>query len=320
MDTIKWGIIGCGNVTEVKSGPGFQQASNSQLVAVMRRNGALAKDYAKRHGVAKWYDQAEDLIGDPDVNAIYVATPPSTHTSYALKAIEAGKPVYIEKPMGMDYDDCKTVLDASQEHHVPVYVAYYRRALPYFLKIKDLLDKELIGSVRAVTVTQYRKPDPVSAKNLPWRLKPEISGGGLFYDLGCHTLDVLDMLLGPIASARGHGANQGKISPANDTVSASFEFESGVLGTGLWCFDASQNCEWNEIIGSQGKIKFTTFTFEPIELHTDKGVELFNITPPKHIQQPLIQNIVDDLLGLASSPSTGKTAIRTSQVMDDILA
>lgn len=196
MESVKWGIIGCGSVTEVKSGPGFSKARNSQLVAVMRRNGALAEDYARRHGVAKWYDQAADLIGDPDVGAIYVATPPPTHTSYALQAIRAGKPVYIEKPMGMDYDDCKIVLDAAQEHNVPVYVAYYRRALPYFLKIKELLDNGLIGDVRAVTVTQYRKADTVDPDHLPWRLRPEISGGGLFHDLGSHTLDVLDMLLG----------------------------------------------------------------------------------------------------------------------------
>lgn len=319
MKTIKWGIIGCGNVTEVKSGPGFQKASNSELVAVMRRNGELAKDYAQRHGVPNWYDKAEDLIADPNVDAIYVATPPSTHTSYALQAIEAGKPVYIEKPMGLNYKDCKVLLDTSKKHNVPVYVAYYRRALPYFLKIKELLDENRIGEVRSVTVTQFRKNEIVDPNNLPWRLIPEISGGGLFHDLACHTLDVLDMLLGPIVSSKGHGSNQAKISPADDTISLSFSFESEVLGTGLWCFDAYKNREWNEIIGTHGKIKFTTFTFEPIELHTSSGMESFTINPPEHIQQALIQTIVDELLGLGTALSTGETAIRTTQVMDTII-
>lgn len=318
MKTINWGIIGCGNVTEVKSGPGFQKASNSKLVAVMRRNGELAKDYAKRHGVPKWYDKAEDLISDPDVDAIYVATPPSTHMIYALQAIEAGKPVYIEKPMGLTYNDSKVVLAAAKVHDVPVYVAYYRRALPYFLKIKELLDSNLIGDIRSVTVTQFRKKEKVDPNNLPWRLIPELSGGGLFHDLGCHTLDVLDMLLGPIVSSKGHSSNQAKISTADDTISASFSFQNGVLGTGLWCFDAHENREWNEIIGTRGKIKFTTFTFEPIELHTEKGTESFTIEPPEHIQQPLIQTIVNDLLGQGTALSTGETAIRTTQVMDTI--
>lgn len=318
MDKIRWGIIGCGNVTEIKSGPGFQKAKGSELVAVMRRNGELAKDYAKRHGVSKWYDKAEDLISDPKVDAIYVATPPSTHMSYALQAIEHGKPVYIEKPMGLDYDECRVVLDAAKAKDVPVYVAYYRRALPYFLKIKELLDNNLIGHVRSVTVTQFRKADDVDPNNLPWRLVPEISGGGLFHDLGCHTLDVLDMLLGPIVSSTGQGSNQGKISPAHDTISLNFRFENGVLGTGLWCFDAYENREWNEIVGTHGKIKFTTFTFEPIELHTTQGVESFSMAPPEHIQQPLIQTITNELLGKGTALSTGQTAIRTSRVLDTV--
>ena len=318
MKTVNWGIIGCGNVTEVKSGPGFQKANNSKLVAVMRRNAELAQDYATRHGVPKWYDSADALIADPDVNAIYVATPPSTHMTYALQAIEAGKPVYIEKPMGLTYSDCKIVLDASKAHGVPVYVAYYRRALPYFLKIKELLNENAIGDIRCVTVTQFRKPEPLDAHNLPWRLIPEISGGGLFHDLGCHTLDVLDMLLGPITCSKGHGANQAQITSAQDTITASFKFQSGILGTGLWCFDAHIDHECNEIIGTQGKIKFTTFTFEPIELHTTSGLESFTIDPPTHIQQPLIQTIVDDLLGQGTALSTAETAIRTAKVMDDI--
>ena len=319
MKTINWGIIGCGNVTEVKSGPGFQKSSNSHLVAVMRRSSELAEDYAKRHGVPKWYDEADPLIADPDVNAIYVATPPSTHMIYALQAIEAGKPVYIEKPMGLTYSDCKIILDASKAHGVPVYVAYYRRALPYFLKIKELLNENVIGDIRCVTVTQFRKPLTLDPHNLPWRLIPEISGGGLFHDLGCHTLDILDMILGPIVSSKGHGANQAQTTSVHDTITASFKFQSGILGTGLWCFDAHADHECNEIIGTHGKIKFTTFTFEPIEIHTAAGIKSFTIDPPTHIQQPLIQTIVDDLLGQGTALSTAETAIRTAKVMDDIV-
>ncbi len=318
MKKIRWGIVGCGDVTEVKSGPGFQRATGSELVAVMRRNGDLAKDYARRHGVPNWYDKAEDLIEDPNVDAVYVATPPSTHMTYALQAIEAGKPVYIEKPMGIDYAECQAVFDAAKAKGVPVYVAYYRRALPYFLKIKQLLDKNVIGDVRSISVSQFKKPENVDPDHLPWRLVPEISGGGLFHDLGCHTLDVVDMLLGPITSSTGYGSNQSKIGLADDTYSLNFTFENGILGTGLWSFDAYEDREYNEIVGTHGKIIFTTFSFEPIELHTAKGVESFNIIPPEHIQQPLIQTMVDELLGRGTALSTGETAIRTTKVMDTV--
>ena len=124
MRTIRWGIIGCGNVTEVKSGPGFQKAQHSALVAVMRRDGALARDYAERHGVPRWYDDADALIADPDVDAVYVATPPDSHAEYALRVARAGKPVYVEKPMALNHAQCRVMIDACRAAHVPLFVAY----------------------------------------------------------------------------------------------------------------------------------------------------------------------------------------------------
>src|SRR5882757_10269989 len=103
---IRWGIIGCGDVTEVKSGPALQRATGSALVAVMRRDRAKAEDYARRHGVARAYDDAAALIADPDVDAVYVATPPSSHAAYTLAAARAGKPVYVEKPMALSHAEC----------------------------------------------------------------------------------------------------------------------------------------------------------------------------------------------------------------------
>ncbi|MCX6333190.1 MAG: Gfo/Idh/MocA family oxidoreductase, partial [Bacteroidia bacterium] len=81
---INWGIIGCGNVTEVKSGPAFNKVNNSRLIAVMRRDAVLAEDYASRHNVPKFYTDASKLINDPEINAVYIATPPSSHAEYAL--------------------------------------------------------------------------------------------------------------------------------------------------------------------------------------------------------------------------------------------
>lgn len=136
MKEIRWGIIGCGDVTEVKSGPAFQRADGSSLVAVMRRSGDLAKDYARRHGVARWYENAEALINDPGVDAIYIATPPAFHKEYTLLSAAAGKPVYVEKPMALNFEECQEMIQACRSARVPLFVAYYRRALARFLKIK----------------------------------------------------------------------------------------------------------------------------------------------------------------------------------------
>jgi 1,5-anhydro-D-fructose reductase (1,5-anhydro-D-mannitol-forming) len=324
MNKIRWGSIGCGDVCEVKSGPGFQKASGSALVAVMRRDGARAADFAARHGVPRSYSDAEALIGDPEVDAVYVATPPSSHLEYTLMAARAGKPVYVEKPMAPTTADCEQMIDACARAGVPLFVAYYRRALPRFVRIKTLLQEGRLGEVQAVAVTLVRPPDPGhhAPGALPWRVRPEIAGGGLFLDLASHTLDLLDYLLGPISDVQGHASNRGGLYPAEDTVSGQFRFPSGAHGVGLWCFVSAERTDRVEIIGDRGRLTFSTFENDPLVLETAAGREELRVPHPPHVQQPLIQTVVDELLGNpgAPCPSTGTTAARTTAVMDAMLA
>lgn len=320
MKTIRWGIIGCGNVTEVKSGPGFQQANNSALVAVMRRDGALAKDYAERHSVPKWYDDAQALIDDPDVDAVYIATPPNAHMAYTLAAARAGKPVYVEKPMALNFAECQAMLAACQQAGVPLWVAYYRRCLPRFLKVKTLIESGAIGTPRTASVTFYRRWRPAEPHQLPWRVIPEIAGGGLFVDLAAHTLDYLGYFFGPIQFVQGYATNQAGYYPAEDVVVGSFVFEAGVHGTGVWSFSSYTNLDQTEIVGDKGKLTFTSFTTDPILLTTATGVTEFALDNPLHIQQPLIQTIVDELNGVGQCPSTGVSGAQTTWVMDQMLA
>lgn len=322
MKTIRWGIIGCGNVTEVKSGPGFQKANNSSLVAVMRRNGDLAQDYARRHGVPRWYADAQALIHDPDVNAVYIATPPSSHKAYTFMAAQAGKPVYVEKPMALNFSECREMIDACQEAGVSLFVAYYRRSLARFLKIKELLEAGAVGDVRFVSITLYQavRPEELVPSNLPWRVLPDIAGGGIFVDLAAHQLDFLDYVLGPITAVHGIAGNQAGHYPAEDVVTGTFQFESGVQGTGNWCFTAFEAVDRTEIVGSKGRITYSTFGSEPVLLTTSEGDTEFAIDYPPHIQQPLIQTVVDDLLGVGQCPTSGESGARTTWVMDQMLA
>ena len=322
MAAIRWGIIGCGSVTEVKSGPALQKAEGSELRAVMRRNGTLAEDYARRHGVPRWYDRAEALIGDAEVDAVYVATPPSSHMAYAIAAAKAGKPVYVEKPMAMNAGECEAMIEACQKAGVPLFVAYYRRALPRFLHIKKLLDSGAVGDIRFVRTSQLRKPSEaeMTRPGEIWRLDPAVGGGGHFIDLASHTLDVLDFLLGPVRDVSGWASNRAGLYPAEDHVSGTYVFESGVHGIGNWCYCAYGAEDSNEIVGTKGKLSFATFGEGPIKLETDQGTEEWTIANPAHIQQPLIQTIVDELLGRGTCPSTGISALRTSRVMDALLS
>jgi predicted dehydrogenase len=324
MKQVYWGMIGCGDVTELKSGPAFNRIAHSNLVAVMCRHADKAADYAKRHSVPRWYYRADDLLSDPQVNAVYVATPPSSHAEYTIRALQAGKPVYVEKPMALTYAQCQEMIAAARQAQVPLFVAYYRRRLPRFLKIKELVDTGAVGTVRTVHIEMYR---PVQARDrqpddLQWRVLPEIAGGGHFVDLAPHQFDFLDFLLGPIVSVQGMASNQAGLYPAEDVVGAQFLFHNGVLGSGLWCFTASEKCQMDEvrIAGSGGYITFSTFDHQvPVTLEHAAGSETFDFPKTDPIQQPLIETVVDALLGRGTCPSTGESGARTTWVIDQIL-
>jgi predicted dehydrogenase len=321
MKTIRWGIIGCGNVTEVKSGPGFQKARHSALAAVMRRDAALAEDYARRHGVPKWYADAEALIRDPEVDAVYIATPPASHREYVLACAAASKPVYVEKPMALNYAECQEMIAACQAAGAPLFVAYYRRALPRFLKMKELVESGAIGQLRFVRVLLQKIATPAEADpaTRPWRVIPEISGGGHFLDMGSHMLDYLDFVLGPIQRVHGFAANQAGLYPAEDAVTATFEFASGIQGVGTWNAVSYGDADQIEFVGGEGKLSFSCFGTEPIVLTTAAGVTHVAAETPAHVQQPLIQTVVDELNGIGVCPSTGVSAARTTWVMDQVL-
>jgi 1,5-anhydro-D-fructose reductase (1,5-anhydro-D-mannitol-forming) len=317
---IRWGIIGCGDVTEVKSGPGFQKAAGSQLVAVMRRSAALAEDYARRHGVPKWYTDADKLIHDPEVDAVYVATPPGAHCEYALQVCAAGKPCYVEKPMARNATECERMVQAFGGAKIPLFVAYYRRALPRFLKAKELIDAGAIGQLTQVQYRFTAPPDSTLKKDkLPWRLKAEDSGGGLFLDLGSHTLDILDFMLGPVTVVLSLASNVRSPYDVEDAVTIGFQTKAGVPGVVMWDFSAEEQEDKIEIRGDKGRIFLSTFGTEPVQFQTANGVQEFDLPNPPHVAQPLIQTVVDELRGCGTCPSMGETAVRTARVIDRVL-
>lgn len=319
---IHWGFIGCGEVTEKKSGPAFSMIKGSCVEAVMSRNADRARSYAERHGIHKWYTDPLALIDDPNVTAIYIATPPSSHATYAIMALKAGKPVYIEKPMAVSYEECLRINRASDEMHVPCFVAYYRRYLPYFQKVRELIPH--IGHVINIQIRFARPPremDYRSADELPWRLQAPISGGGYFYDLAPHQIDIIQDLCGIITDAEGFSSNRGGLYEPEDTISACFRFENGIVGSGSWCFVADEAAAEDriEIIGDKGMICFSVFTFSPIALHDAQGRHEFPIANPPYVQLPLIESVVRHLQGLDICTCTGVSATPTNWVMDRIL-
>ena len=320
---IRWGFIGCGEVTEKKSGPAFNLIQGSHVYAVMSRSKEKAQSYAGRHNIDRWYTDAQQLIDDPNINAIYIATPPSSHATYAIMAMKAGKPVYVEKPLASSYLDCQRINRVSQQTNVPCFVAYYRRNLPYFRKVKELLNSGIIGKVINVQIHFACPPRDLdyNSTHLPWRVQRDIAGGGYFYDLAPHQIDLLQDLFGPIVKAKGYSTNRGKLYQTEDSVSAAFQFHDGLPGSGSWCFvsHTSARADRIELIGDRGQICFSVFTYEPIQLHTEQGRQEISVENPEYVQLPLIQEIVEHLQGKGICTCNNISATSVNWVMDRIL-
>ncbi len=323
MKEIAWGFIGCGEVTEKKSGPAFNIIAGSHIEAVMSRKADRARSYAERHGIRKWYTDPVALIEDPDVNAVYIATPPSSHATYAIMALKAGKPVYVEKPLAVSYEDCVRVNRISRETGVPCFVAYYRRYLPYFRKVKELISEGVVGKTLNIQLRFTVAPRELdyNSDNLPWRLQPDIAGGGYFYDLAPHQLDLLQEIFGVIIRAHGYPTNRGGLYATEDNISACFLFESGIAGSGSWCFVGTKKASEDriEIIGDRGSLSFSVFTYDPILLITEEGTKSIRVPNPPHVQMPLIQNVVEHLQGTAHCACDSVSATPVNWAMDRIL-
>jgi len=324
MKQINWGFIGCGEVTEKKSGPAFNEVEGSRVVAVMSRREDHARRYAERHHIPKWYTDPQELISDPDVNAIYIATPPSSHATFAIMAMHAGKPVYVEKPLAVSYDECARINRVSEQTGVPCFVAYYRRYLPYFRRVKQIVNGGVIGKIANVQVRFSVPPrdlDYGSSASLPWRLQPDIAGGGYFYDLAPHQLDLLQDIFGVITEASGISANRAGLYTAEDNVSACFMFENGVPGSGSWCFVGHQSAAEDsiEVVGTEGMLSFSVFNYHPIQLINSEGTTNITVPNPPYVQLPIIRSVIEQLQGIGVCTATSVSATPVNWVMDRIL-
>jgi len=319
MHTVRWGLIGCGDVAEVKSGPALYKADGSALVAVMRRDRAKAEDYARRHNVPRVHARAEDLIDDPDVDAVYIATPPSSHSDLALKTGAARKPCLVEKPMAMNHAECLRMVEAFREAQTPLWVAYYRRALPRFLRVRELLRAGAIGQLTSIHV---KVTDPLATGEAAkaWRFNAEIAGAGLFLDLASHYFDIIDFLAGPITAAAGFALNTGGSYATEDVTATAFQIGDKVAGTGVWNFNAPTSADSIVFTGSAGEIATAVRADEDVIVTRGAGQpNLYRFRNPPHVHQPLIQTIVDELRGKGKCESTGESGARSAWVMERCL-
>ena len=320
MKLIKWGIIGCGDVAEVKSGPAFNKTENSELIGVMRRNGVKAKDFAQRHNVSFWTDNADDLLNNDDINSIYIATPPSTHLEYALKALSLHKNVYLEKPMALTSKEAEIIGEAVKSSRGKLSVAHYRRKLPAFVKVKELIDSNAIGKILVadIQILQPKKSKLIANSEENWRLDPQVSGGGLFYDIAPHQIDLMYHYFGAFKNISGLSTSSTS-EMVEDTVNGIIGFENGVQFRGIWNFVGNElySKEQCIIYGTQGSISFS-FYGDSIVVRTKDKEDVLKFNNPKHIQQPMIASVVSYFLRETENPCAVEEGILVMKALEKL--
>lgn len=322
MENIRWGILGCGDVAEKKSGPALYQADGSELVAVMRRDRAKAEDFARRHGAKRAYDRVEDLLADPEIDAVYIATPPHLHCEQTLLAAQAGRHVLVEKPMALNGEECDRMIAACQCAGVLLHVAYYRRFYPKFLAARRRIDEGALGQA----VLGARLLMCSAASTGGWRVDPAVSGGGHFVDVGSHRLDMLIALLGDVAEVTGCAENRVGTHRAENDVALALRMESGVVVSAGFHFQTRPGRDVMEIYGSEATLVFDPFDGNTFTLRyggkREDETHLFENPSPVHL--PFVQALVHLYRGGSpSSPApahvTGKEGAKTTRVMEAVL-
>jgi 1,5-anhydro-D-fructose reductase (1,5-anhydro-D-mannitol-forming) len=312
-------MIGCGDVAERKSGPAFQRAPGSRLVAVACRTPGHAEAYARSHGVARAYERADALLDDPAVDAVYVATPPGSHLELALRVAASGRPCYVEKPLARSAAEARAMVEAFEKAGLPLFVAHYRRAWPRFAFVREVVQGGRIGTLTSIEAVCARPMQPDDPASLPWRLRADESGGGLFVDLAPHTLDVVDAVAGPIQHATGTAVRGAAAYAVEQAVSLAFA-AGGAVGSGVWNFGSAVREDRLVFTGTAGRVSTPVFDAGPLVLETAAGRTEHPFPPPDPVQLPLVAQVTQALLGRGTCEATGAAGLRTMAVMDAALA
>lgn len=315
MKIINFGIIGCGDVTEKKSGPAFQKIEGSNLLAVMRRNEEKLIDYANRHNVSRYSTDYLELLIDENIDAIYIATPPKMHHYYTLEAAKYGKAVYVEKPMAMSVAECEEMIQVCKDNKVPLFVAYYRREQDKFKKVKEMIETNEIGEIRSFNYF-YSSKIPTIDPNRSWLLSKEVAGGGLLYDIGSHMIDTIIYMFGEVKMATGISSNQSGVLNVNDVTSGIIQFKNNVQGSIQLTFNGYENRDELTIIGSKGTLRFSIMSNDNLSIIKENETYEISFPNMEHVQLPLIKKVVSTLLEKDNYDTSGLYGLRTQEILE----
>ncbi len=290
---LRWGLIGCGDISEKRVAPALRAAPGSQLVAVARARAELAAAFAARHGASRSFADWRDLVRDPEIDAVYIATPVRHHAEQTITALEAGKHVLCEKPMALGVAECERMRDAARTGARRLGIAYYRHLYPAVIRLRELLASDEIGRPVFAQVQAFEMFDPPADHPRAWLLTKAQSGGGPMMDFGCHRIQILLDLLGPAREVSGFAANvRFKAREVEDTCVAHFRFESGAAAVLAVSHAALEPRDSFEIYGTLGSAHVPVLNQGLIRIVTRAGARGESHPPHANLHQPIVEDFV----------------------------
>jgi len=296
MNKLKWGLIGCGDISQNRVAPALRDLENCNLVAVNRKNVALLESFATQFGAKKWYKEWQDLIADDGIEAVYIATPVNLHMEQTITAAEAGKHVLCEKPMALNMKQCEKMIHACKTNDVKLGVAYYRHFYPVINRIKEIIAHKKIGTVVFSQINAFNKFERKAGEPRYWLLLKEQAGGGPMMDVGCHRIEVFLNLLGPIKKTSGFTYNIIYDREVEDTATALFEFESGSTAILNVTHAAFEDQDTLDIFGTEGSIHVSVLDHGALTIKTAEGTHKEILPPHPNFHQPLIESFTNSVL------------------------
>ena len=316
---VRWGLIGCGDIAARRVAAALRDTPHSSLVAVARRQAARAEAFAREHGARRAHADWRDLVRDDEVDAVYVATPVRVHAEQTVAAAEAGKHVLCEKPMALTAAECERMIAAADRNGVRLGVAYYRHHYPVVARLRELLASGEIGQPILCRVDVFEPFDAAPGAARAWLLDKEEAGGGPMMDFGCHRIEVLLDLFGPVRDVQGFPANvRYRDREVEDTCVAHLRFQNGTEAVLAVTHAVSERRDTLDVYGTAGSVHVPVLNDGSIQLVTTGGSREERLPPHVNLHQPLVEDFVGAVRGRRDPTVSGAIGLEVSRVLDAI--
>ena len=318
MKTLRFGLIGCGDIAQKRVAPALRDSEYCELVAVNRAQAGLAESFAHQFSAKRWYADWRELLTDEEIDAVYIATPVNLHSEQTIAAAESGKHILCEKPMALNVAECDRMLDACRSNNVRLGIAYYRHFYPVVRRVKEIIRSGEIGTAVVAQVNAFEWFDPDESNPRRWLIDRKQSGGGPMFDFGCHRIEVLLDLFGPVAELNAILSNSFFKRAVEDVASAFLKFESGTSATLTVAHSAREPQDTLDVFGSKGSIHVTVLNEGKLRLISEKGERVESHAPAANIHQPLIEDFARAVLENREPKVDGESGRAVAEIVDEI--